>query len=126
MAKKVTAGQLLSADEEAELAQAIEAGVLAKAILDGGCGVLVAASVEELAALARCGREAWRRFLLANVRLVAMIAHREAKRGRLDVEELFQEGFVALADALRRFDYRRGRFTTYAFPSVRHQIATAA
>ncbi|MDR1431709.1 MAG: sigma-70 family RNA polymerase sigma factor [Propionibacteriaceae bacterium] len=126
MLKRVISEQLLSAAEEVELARAIEAGVLAKAVMDGQSGLSVCASGEELVRLVRGGGRAWRRFLLANVRLVSMIAYREAKRGRLDVEELFQEGFVALADSLCRFDYRRGRFTTYAFPRVRQRVATVA
>ncbi|MCL1838312.1 MAG: sigma-70 family RNA polymerase sigma factor [Propionibacteriaceae bacterium] len=123
--EKITAGELLNASEERELGLAIEAGVLAQAALD--CGTFPAiAEAEELAELVRCGKAAWSQFLLANVRLVAMLASREARRNQLDTDELFQEGFVALAEALRKFDFRIGRFITFAFPRVRHQIAAAA
>ncbi|GAA1393934.1 sigma-70 family RNA polymerase sigma factor [Luteococcus peritonei] len=112
--------ELLSHDEECHLAAWIEAGVLARAALDeGGTG----APAEELEALARAGEAAWHRFLEANVRLVAQMARRAAAGRDIDPDELFQEGMVALAEALRRWDHRRGlRFSTYATPWVRNAL----
>jgi RNA polymerase sigma factor (sigma-70 family) len=44
------------------------------------------------------------------------------RRHGLDVNELFQEGFIVLAESLRSFDYTIGRFSTYAFPRVRGRL----
>ncbi len=116
---------LLTADEERALARNIEAGVLAAHLLATGERP-VPASVEELAALAEAGERARHHFLLANLRLVLKLAGREARRTGLPLEELFQEGVVALAGALQRFDPDRGRFSTFATMRVRHHLAEVA
>lgn len=116
---------LLSAAEERTLARAIEAGLLARHLLQTGERP-VPATDAELAEVAAAGHRARHHFLLANQRLVWKLAGREARRSGLPVEELFQEGFVALADALQRFDPDRGRFSTYATVRVRQQLAEVA
>ncbi len=113
---------LLSAAEERSLARAIEAGVLAGHLLDTGERP-VTASVGELEALAELGRLAWQRFLLANVGLVGKLAGREARRTGLPADDLFQEGFVALAGALQRYDPDKGRFSTFAVIRIRQRLA---
>ena len=125
MTDQILAADLLDASQETALARAIEAGVIAQAALDDGSSP-GGASADELSQVAREGRAAWEGFLLANTRLVQMLAAREARRAGLDAQDLFQEGFVALAKALQRYDYRRGRFATYAIPRIRHEIAQAA
>ena len=116
---------LLTADDESALARTIEAGLIAQEAIATGTHPLGATDTE-LESIALAGREAWDQFLLANVGLVRMIATAEARRTGLDEDDLVQEGFVALTLALRRFDYTRGRFSTYAVPRIRHQIAQAA
>lgn len=116
---------MLAAEEERALARAIEAGLFAAACLQGGQRP-VPASDTELALLAEAGERAWHRFLLANLRLVWKLAGREARRTGLPVEELFQEGFVALAGALQRYDHERGRFSTFATIRVRQHLAEVA
>lgn len=113
---------LLTPEEETRLAKTIEAGLLAAEALrigDRPCG----ATVSELLLLEREGHDAWEKFLLANLRLVWMVARREARCTGLPVEDLFQEGFLALAGALQRFDHRRARFSTYALPRIRQRVA---
>ena len=112
---------LLSADEERALARAVEAGVLAQRLLETGERP-VPATDAELAELAAAGERARHRFLLANRRLVWKLAGLEARRCGLAVDELSQEGFVALADALQRYDPDRGRFSTYAMVRVRQHL----
>ena len=116
---------LLTAEEERSLARAIEAGVLASRLLVTGERP-VPATTSELEAIAELGTQAWQRFLLANVRLVWQLAAKEGKRAGLPVEELFQEGFVALAGALQRYDGERGRFSTFATVRVRQHLAEVA
>lgn len=117
--------ELLSADQERRLARTIEAGILAEHLLATGERP-VAASMAELNALATEGRRAWEHFWLANVRLVWMLAGAEGARARLSVEELFQEGCVALAGAMQRFDPERGRFSTYAVTRIRRHLHEVA
>jgi RNA polymerase sigma factor (sigma-70 family) len=113
---------LLTADEERTLAREIEAGVLAEHLLATGERP-VAATPDELRALAAAGARAWQRFLLANLRLVWKLAGREARRTGLPAAELSQEGFVALAGALQRYDPDRGRFSTFATIRIRQHLA---
>jgi RNA polymerase sigma factor (sigma-70 family) len=112
---------LLTADSERRLARAIEAGVLAEHLLATGERP-VPATDAELAELAAEGRRCWQEFLLANVRLVWKLAGRQARRSGLGLDDLFQEGFVALAGALQRFDPGRGRFSTYASTRIEQHL----
>ncbi|MFT4296515.1 MAG: sigma-70 family RNA polymerase sigma factor [Micropruina sp.] len=115
---------VLEAADEVRLAKAIEAGLLAsERLADGGQGVARA----DLIAVERAGREAWQRFLLANVRLVQSIAAQEARRSTVGLDELFQEGFLGLTDALVRWDYACGyRFSTYAAQWIRRRVVNAS
>lgn len=117
---------VLTADDEIELARTIEAGVLADDQLARPVR-RVAASPDELEALAQAGRDAHTRMIEANYRLVAHVAHQIARRTGLDADELFQEGVLGLIEAIRRFDFRRGvRFATYALPWIRLYVSDAA
>jgi len=113
---RFTAPALLTTGDEVALARAIEVGVVA------GHALVHAwrtdATRAELQRLVAEGRQAQDRFLLANLRMVALLAGHAAHRSGMDFDELFQEGCVALGRAVQRFDPRRGRFSTYAFPVV--------
>lgn len=113
---------LLTADAERRLARAIEAGVLAAHLLATGERP-VPATDAELAELVAEGQRSWQQFLLANLRLVWKLAGRQARRSGLALDDLFQEGFVALAGALQRFDPNRGRFSTYACTRVEQHLS---
>lgn len=118
-------GVLLDAGDEIRLGRMIEAGVLATHLLanpaEAGGGL------EELRAVERAGREAWQCFLLANVRLVQSLAVQEAKRCDVGLDELFQEGFLGLAEALLRWDFAAGyRFSTYATQWIRRRVVNAS
>ena len=117
---------LLSADEERHLARQIEAGVLAEHLLVTGERP-VPVTEAELSQLAGAGRAAWEHFWLAHLRLVHKLARQEARRSGLPFDDLFQEGCLALAGALQRFDPDRGRFFRYAAGCIgRHLSALAA
>lgn len=116
---------LLTAPEEAELAATIEAGVLAQECLDRNLRPH-RATTAELRELVRCGNAARDRLLLANVRLVAQQARREATRSPEGAPELFAAGLLGLFEAIHRFDHRRNfRFSTYAVPWIRTQVSAA-
>lgn len=88
---------LLTAEQELDLAQRIEQG----------------------------DREAARALTEANLRLVVSVARRYANRG-LPLEDLIQEGNIGLLRAVDKFDWRRGfKFSTYAVWWIRQAIARA-
>ncbi len=125
----VPAEALLSAEEECLLARVIEAGVLARELLNGDPDELRAAgaSADELAVLVADGERAQRRFVTANLRLVSMVASQFATRAGYGHGELFQEGCVGLLTAVRRWDHRRGcRFATYALFWLRATVGAAS
>lgn len=120
---KNLATPLLAAEDETELARRIEAGLFAEHLLatDQHRGRV------DLQAVRLRGGQAWEQMWCANLRLVMKIAAEHARRHVLPVDDLFQEGCVGLAEALQRFDHRRGlRFTTLAHEYVRRAVAASA
>lgn len=117
--------ELLTAADEIELARRMEAGALAGEVLIGlrRCG---SATLGELHHLTQQGAAARERFLLANLRLVAMVSNRAARQSGLTDSDLFQEGVTGLIRAVDGFDYTQGvRFATYALPWIRSSVARA-
>jgi RNA polymerase sigma factor (sigma-70 family) len=110
---------LLTADDEVRLAQQIEAGRDAAALLGH-------ADTQDRAALERdvaAGQAAFQRFVEANLRLVVSIATQFMSRTDLDLDELIQEGNLGLIRAVEKFDWRRGgKFSTYATWWIRQAI----
>ena len=112
--------ELLDPGRELALARRIEAGLVADHALRHPWPT--DASREELRRIRREGHHAWREFLAANLRLAAMLARHASQRTGMEFDDLLQEGVVALAQALLRFDPRRGKFSTYAFPAIRRHL----
>lgn len=95
--KEIGRVDLLTAEEEVELATRIEQG----------------------------DEEAKRRLAEANLRLVVSIAKRYVGRGMLFLD-LIQEGNMGLIKAVEKFDYRKGfKFSTYATWWIRQAITRA-
>ncbi|MBU5265900.1 RNA polymerase sigma factor RpoD [Virgibacillus proomii] len=95
--KEIGRVDLLSAEEEIELATRIEQG----------------------------DEEAKRRLAEANLRLVVSIAKRYVGRGMLFLD-LIQEGNMGLIKAVEKFDHRKGfKFSTYATWWIRQAITRA-
>ena len=115
----------LTPQEERDLARAIEAGVIARHLLDTRTPCPLG-TPDELRAVAALGDRARERFLAANLGLVIHVVRRDAGASARDRDDLVQEGCLGLAEALAGFDWARGtRFSTWAVPYVRGRIAEA-
>jgi RNA polymerase primary sigma factor len=95
--KEIGRVELLSPEEEIELAKRIEQG----------------------------DKDAKRRLAEANLRLVVSIARKYAGRGLMFLD-LIQEGNMGLMKAVEKFDYKKGfKFSTYATWWIRQAISRA-
>ncbi len=116
--------QLLSAEEEVQLAMEIEAGRAATERLDSG-DVTDLDENDRLYIVQEIGDAARAHLIRANTRLVVSIAKKYRGRG-LQFLDLIQEGNVGLMKAVEKYDYRRGnRFSTYATWWIRQAVTRA-
>jgi RNA polymerase primary sigma factor len=119
---------LLTAEDEVELAKAIEAGLFAEEKLRGMLaldGARQLAGASDLEQLAADGVQAKQRLIEANLRLVVSIAKRYIGRGLIFLD-LIQEGNLGLIRAVEKFDYTKGyKFSTYATWWIRQAITRA-
>ena len=134
--KEIGKVALLSAEEEIELAQKMEAGNVADEkiqILKGRIENTEDESEKErireemkpLQLTSSQGADAKKRLAEANLRLVVSIAKRYVGRGMLFLD-LIQEGNLGLIKAVEKFDYRKGyKFSTYATWWIRQAITRA-
>ncbi len=113
---------LLTKDDEARLAKAIESGKEATALLETGGKEITPAKKRELKRLSRQGEDAGRQFVQSNLRLVVSIAKKYQASG-LPLLDLVQEGNLGLIHAVEKFDWRKGfKFSTYATWWIRQAI----
>lgn len=134
--KEIGKVPLLSAEEEINLAQRMEAGNVAtekiqllKARMEETEDEAEKAEIqEEVKAMQKdidLGSDAKKRLAEANLRLVVSIAKRYVGRGMLFLD-LIQEGNLGLIKAVEKFDYRKGyKFSTYATWWIRQAITRA-
>ena len=97
---------LLTKDEEARLAQAIEAGREARTEF-ATTERITPVRKRELRRLTREGDDAATAFVQANLRLVVFIA-KKYQGADLPLLDLVQEGNLGLIHAVHKFDWRRG------------------
>ena len=133
--KEIGKVPLLSAEEEIQLAEQMEAGNIASekiTILKNRMDDASDEEKEELKAEIKLqqrivdkGSDAKKRLAEANLRLVVSIAKRYVGRGMLFLD-LIQEGNLGLIKAVEKFDYTKGyKFSTYATWWIRQAITRA-
>ena len=134
--KEIGKVPLLSADEEIELAQKMEAGsvavekipLLKERLAETGDEQEkeeIQAEIKALQLDVDRGSDAKKRLAEANLRLVVSIAKRYVGWGMLFLD-LIQEGNLGLIKAVEKFDYRKGyKFSTYATWWIRQAITRA-
>ena len=126
--KEIGKVNLLTSDEEIELAQIMEAGNAASEQLaeleKAGEDIPDEIRVELTHAIKK-GERAKQRLAEANLRLVVSIAKRYVGRG-MQFLDLIQEGNLGLIKAVEKFDFTKGfKFSTYATWWIRQAITRA-
>ena len=126
--KEIGKVNLLTSEEEVELAQTMAAGNAAKEQMEEleAMGEELPAEVKaELEVLIKKGERAKQRLAEANLRLVVSIAKRYVGRG-MQFLDLIQEGNLGLIKAVEKFDFTKGfKFSTYATWWIRQAITRA-
>ncbi|MEU6749831.1 RNA polymerase sigma factor [Spirillospora sp. NPDC046719] len=118
--KAIGRRQLLTAEQEVELAKRIEAGLYAEHKLE--TEKLTPRMRADLEWIAADGRRAKAHMLEANLRLVVSVAKKYSDRG-LSLLDVVQEGNLGLIRAVEKFDYSKGyKFSTYAMWWIRQAI----
>ena len=116
---------LLTAEQEVELAQKIESGEKASVKLQKKQFKDKKGEIR-LKRDRKKGAEAKDAFLTANLRLVVANARRYAHTSGIDFLDLIQEGNLGLIRAVEKFDWRKGfKFSTYATWWIRQAITRA-
>ncbi|MBR0163934.1 MAG: RNA polymerase sigma factor RpoD [Lachnospiraceae bacterium] len=136
--KEIGKVPLLTAEQEVEYAQQMEAGAAADHVLHNTPtdledpqrireekALVKGKTTRQLKEMSRVGENARKRLAEANLRLVVSIAKRYVGRGMLFLD-LIQEGNLGLIKAVEKFDFRKGfKFSTYATWWIRQAITRA-
>ena len=126
--KEIGKVDLLTPEQEVDLAQRMGAGAAAKeqmAELEKSGEEIPGEMLKELKKAIKSGDRAKQELAEANLRLVVSIAKRYVGRGMLFLD-LIQEGNLGLIKAVEKFDYTKGyKFSTYATWWIRQAITRA-
>lgn len=107
--------------EDFACARAVEAGLYATHLIERR------GADPELLRVAQLGREAADRLWAVGMKVAMQQARRVAAAHDITPEDLFQDGCVAVAEAIHRYDFTRGvRFTTFVFEYVVRALTEGA
>ena len=125
--KRISSHRILEREEVTELSKDIEAGLVAKHILENmpsPSSEAEGALYNDLQTLATIGEAAKDKLVRHNLRLVMHIASWYAKNTeRLSFSDLFNEGVLGLMHAVKKYDYKKGfTISTYATPWIHQAI----
>ncbi|HUS26155.1 MAG TPA: sigma-70 family RNA polymerase sigma factor [Nevskiaceae bacterium] len=114
--------------QEQELAECIEAGVLAEAALTEGrmpSGQELTLQLRgELKLLVTKGQQAQETFIKMNLASVHYIIRRNFSHIAMDSDDIYQEGKIGLLKALYTFNHRLGhRFSTHSYKYIESEIS---
>ena len=113
--------ELLTAEQEVDLAKRYQAGLAAEAML-GNNGSPGRAERVFLQRVVRDGEAAKEHMVRANLRLVVSVARKFRGRG-VDLLSLIQEGNLGLIRGVEKFDHTKGyKFSTYATWWIRQAL----
>ncbi len=116
---------LLTAEQEVELAQRMEAAVFARKTLEKYGDSLPFDEAYDLRETIMDGDAAQEHLIRANARLVISVAKKYIGRG-VPFLDLIQEGNIGLIRATNKFEYQRGhKFSTYATWWIRQAVSRA-
>lgn len=122
--KEIGKVELLTPEEEIDLAKIIEYGKYAAEQLETREN-LTEEEISQFEEAIYRGEQAKQRLVEANLRLVVSIAKRHVGRGMLFLD-LIQEGNMGLMKAVDKYDYSKGfKFSTYATWWIRQAITRA-
>jgi len=114
--------QLLTKEDEADLAKRYQAGMAADEILKDKAVSFSTPSKAKLKRISEDGVRCKERMVQANLRLVVPQARKFSGRD-LDFIELIQEGNLGLLRAVEKFDHTKGyKFSTYAVWWIRQAL----
>ena len=120
--RDISRHELLTKDNEIELARDIESGNEARDQLASSNGRLTPAEHERLEADLVAAQLAKRQFVNSNLRLVVSIAKKIG--GSHELLDLVQEGNLGLIHAVDKFEWRKGyKFSTYATWWIRQAMS---
>jgi RNA polymerase primary sigma factor len=121
--REIGRAPLLTAQQEVELAQELEAGRAARGRLEAG--QVSAAERTRLDESVRIGDAARQRLIESNLRLVVSVARKYLGRG-VSFLDLVQEGNIGLQRGVDKYDWHRGfRFSTYGYWWIRQAVSRA-
>ena len=114
--------ELLTKEDEADLAKRYQAGLAADAMLKDRSVEWTRSKKARLRSIRRDGERAKETMVQANLRLVVPQARKFSGRD-LDFIELIQEGNLGLLRAVEKFDHTKGyKFSTYAVWWIRQAL----